>query len=447
MPNRQITRSNRPRRSPVLLFLLLLLLTALLVCGSLAYLNPPLLSSVLGSSTKLPGLHSGTVTIMPASQVVSNSYVITGVSGTPDPKQQTIRGSLPHWYRPIPNPDRQSFGHNQTVGSAATGTLTFFNINPTSTTISRTHEHSLQGMGYYVWNDTAVTVPPGNAPTVGSKDVSATALTIGTAGNIPAGIINGGCCAGGIAVKNLAAFSGGVDPGNYNFVTQGDVNAVATQAVQQANNQLKRKLASGERLAEFPQCQSSVSSDFPVGDHHQDVESSGVTVSATCNSVAYDDQGMRTLVTQLLTQKAQISPGAGYILQNNRIIIDSKVQSVDPVSLNVTAKGQWVYQFGDQQKNELFALAKGQSLSAATTALLGAKGVSNATIQFSGTTLPTDISQYNFVFETPPALPTGGLVGAAEQAYLLLSQPTERQLLAQERLHQASDGNISEPLD
>jgi len=79
----------RPRRSRLLLGILLLLLTALLVCGSLIYAQPRLFGI---SATNLPGLPgstpAATVTIMPSSQIVSNSYVITGVAGTPIPNNR-----------------------------------------------------------------------------------------------------------------------------------------------------------------------------------------------------------------------------------------------------------------------------------------------------------------------------------------------------------------------
>jgi len=216
-------------------------------------------------------------------------------------------------------------------------------------------------------------------------------------------------------LKNQNAFTGGQDPANYNFVTQGDVDGVATQTVQnqiaqQAATQLKGKLATGEQLAQSPQCQTSVNSSSPVGDHRQNVTATSVTIAATCDSVAYDDQGMRTLVTQLLTQKAQVSPGAGFVLQNNRIIIEPKIQSLDPFSLNVNAKGQWVYQIGDQQKSEIIQLIGGKSVEAATAALKGYRGIASSTIQFSGTVLPTDPNQYtsSFVINAPTPLPAQG---------------------------------------
>jgi len=103
-------------------------------------------------------------------------------------------------------------------------------------------------------------------------------------------------------------------------------------------------------------------------------------------------------------------------LQGNRINIDPKIQSLDPFSLNVNAKGQWVYQIGDQQKSEIIKLMEGKSVEAATAALKAYRGIASSTIQFSGTALPTDPNQYSssFVLNEPPALPadtTGSGVG------------------------------------
>jgi hypothetical protein len=154
------------------------------------------------------------------------------------------------------------------------------------------------------------------------------------------------------------------------------------------------------------------------------VDSALVTVSASCNSVAYDDQGMRALVTQLLSQKAQVSPGMGYTLQNNRIIIDPKIQSTDPVSLNVSAKGQWVYQFTDQQKTDLANLIKGKSLAAANTALLSQRGVANASIDANGgTSLPTDPGQINILWNMPTPLLGGGTGPGASPTVTSASTP------------------------
>ncbi|HTK11511.1 MAG TPA: hypothetical protein VL485_30345 [Ktedonobacteraceae bacterium] len=423
---------NGPRRrgrSRMFLGLALLLLTALLVCASLAYAQPHLLSGIM-PNVQLPGtVASAKISIMPASQVVSNNYVITGVSGTPDPKQQTIKARSLSGSAQSQRLAVTGSGHNQTAGKAATGTLTFYNLNPTATTI-RAHTVLTTDAGIQLWNNTSVTIPAGNLPTAGSQDVAATVLSIGTKGNIAAGTINSGCCAAGVAVKNLAGFSGGQDPANYNFVTQDDVSAVATQQVQnqiaqQAVNQLKGKLAQGELFAQSPQCQTGIVNSTPIGDHGTGYNSSTVTVSTNCTSVAYDDQGMRSLVTQLLTQKAQISPGAGYTLQANRIIIDPKIQSADPVSLNVSAKGQWVYQFSDQQQTALANLVKGKSVSAATTLLRGTKGIANVTIQYDGSSLPTDPNQISFVIESPTALSGGSTGPGASPTVTIATTPVE----------------------
>ncbi|HEY7415063.1 MAG TPA: hypothetical protein VH593_07710, partial [Ktedonobacteraceae bacterium] len=236
----------------------------------------------------------------------------------------------------------------------------------------------------------------------------------GTAGNIGSLVINGTCCSGtnAVFVRNDAAFVGGQDAKNYSFVQQGDVNAFVNSATQQltnqANNALRHQLRSGEQLAQATNCPSTMTHSDPIGDQGVNVTSSTVTVSVTCSSVAYDANGMQSLVSQLLQKQAASSVGQGYALEGN-IVLQSQVQQVnnDTVSLLVNAKGLWVYQFSTQQKQQLARLIAGKSINSAKAILQAQPGIHAVTVSSNNATLPTDPSQIAVVVQNLSGLQGG----------------------------------------
>src|SRR5579859_6347670 len=114
----------RPRRRSTrqLLAILLVLLTLLLLAG-IVFASPPgqsLIGHITGSTV------TATVTITPVHPTVSDSFVVTAVTGTPDPAAQQVRARVVSYTSPKQSASAGATGSIQ--GANATGTLTFANI-------------------------------------------------------------------------------------------------------------------------------------------------------------------------------------------------------------------------------------------------------------------------------------------------------------------------------
>jgi hypothetical protein len=414
-------RNNRPKRPWWIVALLILgvLVVLFAIIFSLAYAYPKAfnlpLPSVPGIKTSAPA----TVTITPDSKVISNSYVVQAIpNGTPNANLHQIAA------RTLSSQQTQTgtvtgTGHNQIPATTAKGTVTFTNGSATQFTVAAGTTLTTSS-GVNIITD-APAVIPAAVPNVsfGNVTVSAHAATTGAVGNIAAGAVSGTCCSASnsITVRNNNAFTGGQDAKNYNFVQQGDVNAfistAKTQLTQQANSALKGQLKSGEQLASATNCPFTYQSSNQIGDQGENIPSTQVTVTVTCKAEAYDQNGMNTLVANLLQQKAKDTLGtdANNYAEQGTPIIHSQVQQINPdqsVSLIVSAEGLWVYQFSNDQKLQLAKLIAGKAVDAAKTLLTAQMGVQDATISTNNSTLPTDPSQISIVIQAVPNLQDTG---------------------------------------
>jgi hypothetical protein len=188
------SRRSRRRvwRRTVFLLILLLLLSGALIFAIFA---------AQGKIPGLPGSLTANVTITPASKLESDNYLLAALpTGTPDPAQRQVGARLL----------TQTSGTSTATGNAtgsipatrATGMLRFINTNNVATTIVPVVITGNDGVG--VSFSSTITVP-----TASILDVSAFAVNPGAAGNIKAFDISRSCCAPGITVKNLSAFTGG----------------------------------------------------------------------------------------------------------------------------------------------------------------------------------------------------------------------------------------------
>jgi hypothetical protein len=413
-------RNNRPKRPWWIVALLILgvLIVLFAIIFSLAYAYPKAfnlpLPSVPGIKTSAPA----TVTITPDSKVISNSYVVQAIpNGTPNANLHQIAA------RTLSSQQTQTgtvtgTGHNQIPATTAKGSLTFLNGSFASSFTVGTNTPIPAG-SISVYLDVPAVIPAATTAGFGTVTVPAHAATPGAAGNIPAQTISGTCCVAGgsIQVHNSSAFTGGQDAKNYNFVQQSDVNAfistAKTQLTQQANSALKGQLKSGEQLASATNCPFTYQSSNQIGDQGENIPSTQVTVTVTCKAEAYDQNGMNTLVANLLQQKAKDTLGidANNYAEQGTPIIHSQVQQINPdqsVSLIVSAEGLWVYQFSNDQKLQLAKLIVGKAVDAAKTLLTAQMGVQDATISTNNSTLPTDPSQISIVIQAVPNLQDTG---------------------------------------
>lgn len=382
---------------PLLVILVILILLTAIIGGSVLAFSPGLFKNVTTSISHI-GSPSATINITPAQQTVQNSYVLNGVNGNADPAQRQVKvRTINTQSQPI-SKQVNTTGHTKTAGAVARGQLTFKNGHNTPFTVGTQTAFRVNGISFYLDKPAPIPAADINNGTFGSYTASAHASTTGTAGNIVAGTLNGSCCDGtnSVFVQNKTDFTGGVDPQDYNYVTQADVsNALAQvkpQADKQATSAVTAKLAAGEKLAGNSQCDSKYTQDNPTGPKGVNYSTVTITATATCTNVAYDDKGAQSLVTQLLTEKAKQSPGDGYQLVGN-IQTSTQVQNTNPVSLVANAKGVWAYQVTDNDKQNYINLIKGKTPAEAKTILTSQRGIGDVTIQFNGDKLPTDPNQ------------------------------------------------------
>ena len=402
------------RRTLALLLLALLLLALLIFSGIMTFARP----GSNGNNNPLGNVFNGqapaTVTITPDSKTVQDTYTISSASTTNQQQRQVaVRNVLGS--AQAPTVSVKATGHNAHPATAATGTLTFFNNAAVAQQVSGGTVFDVGG-GVRIITNAAVNIPAGNGFQNGNRNVGAHASPAGAAGNIGALTLNvTGCCATGISVSNRAPFTGGQNAVNYNFLQQSDVNGAVTQAAkntarQNALDDLQKQFRTGEQQIGNTQCTPTTNVDQPVGDRGTNVTSANVTYLVKCTATVYDLQGAQTIVQNLLKEKAAANPGAGYALVGAiQTTVTGQTRTGNTLSLFFSAKGIWVYQFTDAQKQQLARAIAGKSVADAQTILNGTKGVGSAKINYTGgNTLPTDPNQISIVIQPVSGLPGTG---------------------------------------
>jgi hypothetical protein len=391
------------------------------VCSLIAYADPAVLGPLKGL---VPGITpSATVTITPASSDVSNTFEIFGVTGTPDPSQRQVQARQLSSTSPTQSKTVNATGVMQTSGTPAKGTLTFYNSAFVDQQVNAGTDFVLAN-GVHIITDRNVDIPKaiGTPPNIhtGVASVSAHAGSIGPGGNIAPLTINHACCSAdsSIFARNLTAFTGGQDPQNFTIVSQSDIDGAAKQLentlTPEVQKSVKGQIHPNEQLVNSLQCTPNVTSDHNAGDRATNVK---VTVKVTCSGEVYDQQAAQLIASNLLKQQAAKIPGPGYALVGNLITKVTQVMVTDPkkgtLLLQVKAKGIWVFQFSDAQKQALANLIAGKSKQNAQTLLLNQmvmdhKVIAKADIVLSGgdgNTLPMDPTQITIVVQSVPGLP------------------------------------------
>ncbi len=402
--------SRRPPRNVLIALGLVLLVLLLALCG-VAYAAPGALGPLRGLALALPHVQSGaTVTITPANPLVSNSYVIEAVTSTPNAAHHQVSARLLSQPTPSQQKTVPATGRGDIPAVQASGALTFTNGAFVAQTVDAGTVFT-GGDGVKVVNNIAAVIPAANANnrTFGQTTVSAHAIAAGSVGNIGAGDISGTCCAsnGSILVSN-SAFTGGQDVQHFTAVLQTDIDnaakPLAASLVTQAQQGLNAQVRSGEKLLASPQCAPSVTADHHAGDRANNVT---VTVSAKCSGEVYDQQGIQSLLQNLLQQRADSTLGPGYGRVGDIVVTQTEVQNITNgnVSLLVQAQGKWVYQMSDALQQQLKKQIAGKSVTEARTLLKSERGIGDVTIQTNGTTLPTDPAKIAIVMQTVAGLP------------------------------------------
>jgi serine/threonine protein kinase len=387
--------------APPIALLLLLLVGSL----AMAYSDPAALGP-LGEILPV-GAPLATVRITAASVLLSQQYLITGVTGTPNAAQRQIRTRRLSATISSAAKTVQATGHGMTAGTQAHGTITFYNgtglaqIVPKGTILAVREGISI------VTDDTASMPPSPDLDHRATSTVPAHVLQPGSTGNLPAGALNQYCCDEALAIQAInGPFTGGQDPQPYTYIQQSDldnvVNPLKAGLQQQAQQQLLQQAHSGERVV-GPDCSTSTRSNHQVGDHATSVT---VSVSATCSGAAYNQQAALDMATALLRQEAARDPGPAYALagQVSSTIVDASLS--DPQSgrliITVKAQGRWTYQFNEAAKQRLSQLIAGKPKSVALQLLQRQPGVSRVGISIARTDpgqLPTNPGQIAIIIE------------------------------------------------
>ena len=247
-------------------------------------------------------------------------------------------------------------------------------------------------------------------PAGGSSTVTGFAVSPGTAGDIRAIDIDGHCCAPDIFVKNLSAFTGGQDAQPNSVIQQSDIEKAAQPLVnslsQSTSSELQKQVKSNERPVDTSfQCKPTVHPSVNAGTVAKTVT---VTVQVTCTEEVYDFAAAQAMVTGRLQTKAQNDPdiNAQYALDGKivtSVLSATPVTAQGQVSLEIQARGLWVYQFTSQVrqdiKNSLVRLSK----ASAQNVLLHDMGVAAAKISLSnGDLMPANTSNITLIIQTLP---------------------------------------------
>jgi VCBS repeat-containing protein len=276
-------------------------------------------------------------------------------------------------------------GHQN--AKAATGTVTFYNgqfqsvFLPAGTLLTG-------ASGVQILTDQDATIPAGNPPSYGQVSVSAYAISPGLRGNIPAYDINRACCATSVLAKNIQPFTGGQNERDFSIVSQQDIQKISTPlkaaVTQSMQGALQGQLKPSEQLQLLP-CTPTVSSDYQVGAEATQLK---VTVSQTCNAVAYSGQELATKATAFLSRQALQKTGTGYSLFGT-VHVSVKQASVSYattplVFLSFSASGTWMYGLSHIAQQQIKHLVAGKTTQQALKMLETLPGIEQASIQITG---------------------------------------------------------------
>ncbi len=389
---------HQPRRYTVPL----LLVGALCVLGVLASLwsFTPLYSWLGGEVT---------VTITPASKLVSHDYTVqvgTGGQATNDQLQQ-VDGRAITFQQPAQAIPVQGTGHAQAQATQARGKLTFINGSGIVRNINA--GTMITGAdGIQIVTDANISIPAANpaANQFGISTVSAHAVNAGLVGNIQKLDIDEVCCVANkvVSVRNDTPFAGGQDAKDYHYVQQSDVDsatdAAANRLAHADATAVQPQLRPGEVLAGNPGCTPKVTTADPVGDQGRDIPKTTTTVTATCQAVAYNQQAMRALIEPLWRSDSQSWQGQGYGAVGP-IQLQTVVQEVGAdgsALVTVMARGTWVYRLSQQRLRDLARMIAGKDAPTAIRLVKSQTGIVD--VKVPQRMLPEDVTRIIMVVTT-----------------------------------------------
>lgn len=416
MQNSSLPARSRRRKRSFLALVAAILLGAALISGAVFAL-PALTGAIAGGHTNAPASRQSTsatsasITIVPASKALQNTFAIQAVPGTPDKSKHQYQGarylsSSTTSYSQTVN----ATGQGTIPGTHASGTVCIDNFD-TSAPITL-QAGSVYGNTYpnapffHMVLDATESLPPAPSSSTFSQVCGpAHALEVGTIGN---NIFNNnqfGTLTYSVFTNSSLRFTNGKDSQNYVAVQQSDINTAANALINanmpDAQQLLQSQLRAGEQFIGHPSCSPNVRANHRAGDNAPGVT---VSVSFTCAGEVFEDSDARSFAAQLLAQQAITQLSSSYAAIGNtvtRIVSEQVTDSQQgTVTIMVDAQGKWLYHFTETQKQSLAKLIVGKQKGEAQSILLEQTGIAQAQIQLSGgngVTLPTDANRITIV--------------------------------------------------
>lgn len=407
--HRNAQHSRIMRKRNVWLISATLPLLLLFISGGVLYAMSSMSSNhktIIHPPTVVASVPTATVTITPTHKNLSNTYIITAVTGNPVASHQQVEARFLSFSTPWQSQTVSATGKGTISATYATGAVTLFSNQSYPQTVAAGTPIPNRNNVVVAVTLATVTVPPSsNSNTWGVVNVAVRATQVGTAGNIPPSSIYDNCCTstGWIYAINGGAISGGQNAQNYTYVQISDINSAVSVANQMktsltssAQASLQSQIRSNEMLVGPMQCTSKATYNHKAGDHATSVT---IAIMVTCTGEVYDHQGAQSMGANLLTQKITTAPSFSYKFVSKTTTSVTQAKVVDArgtISLLVTTTTTGVFQFSDAQKQELASLIVGKSELDAQTLLMNQAGISQVLIQVSGgdgNTLPTNPSR------------------------------------------------------
>ncbi len=153
----------------------MLLVLSVLFCGGLAIAAPSTFSGIgdifshSNLAHVLTGTPSATVTLVPKTSQLANTYEISAVTGTPVSSQREVQARQLTYTTSTQSKTVNATGVKQTPATQATGSLTFYNALGTAQTVSSDTVFNV-GNGIQIENTVQVNIPAAHPPTEGFCD-------------------------------------------------------------------------------------------------------------------------------------------------------------------------------------------------------------------------------------------------------------------------------------
>lgn len=279
-------------------------------------------------------------------------------------------------------------GHQNAAN--ANGLITFYNAAPYAQSIDA-GTLLVAGDGTQIVTSETLVIPAGNPPIEGQASVSAHAIISGTEGNIAAFAMDGSCCKENIFVKNLTAFTGGMDARDFQAVAQSDIETtvanIEPELMKNVTHQASKLLSSDDILLSPIPCKIKITANHKAGDAASQVQ---VEVSEYCTPVSYNKETLHNQVKAAMQRVVTMQFGANYTLvEAIPSTISKTILLGSTINLTLICKAIVFSTFNQTQKDVLVKRIAGKSREEAMMTISRSEGVGQV-----GVTISPSYAQY-----------------------------------------------------